>query len=60
MDGDGGDTRTSYGTITRRSFDAPKDWMRRERNSGHRTVSQTAEYAELDASLAGVVAAELG
>jgi integrase len=48
--------RHNYATVVRRSkgLDAARALL------GHRTVSQTAEYAELDASLAGVVAAELG
>jgi site-specific recombinase XerC len=46
----------SYATVVRR----PKGLDAARAPLGHRTVSQTAQYAELDASLACVVAAELG
>jgi integrase len=48
--------RHNYATLVRRvkGLDAARALL------GHRTVSQTAEYAELDASLGGLVAAELG
>jgi integrase len=48
--------RHNYATLVRRAkgLDAARALL------GHRTVSQTAEYAELDAALASVVAAELG
>lgn len=48
--------RHNYATLVRRvkGLDAARALL------GHRTVSQTAEYAELDASLAALVAAELG
>ena len=48
--------RHNYATLVRRTrgLDAARALL------GHRTVSQTAEYAELDASLAVLVASELG
>jgi len=48
--------RHNYATLVRRArgLDAARALL------GHRTVSQTAEYAELDVSLARTVAAALG
>jgi integrase len=48
--------RHSYATLVRRAqgLDAARAVL------GHRTVSQAAEYAELDAALASLVAAQLG